>query len=149
MTSSTSAPATLPLRQPARLDALARLAYLGLLVGVLLLALTGVRAFLTGNAPMSHWVLMFHVGISPLFTLCTAVVALTWPRITAGHHLITRVLFWLLLTIALVVILSGVVPMTPVADTNGQHFLYLTHRFAGVLLTPVALAHLFSLVLKR
>jgi hypothetical protein len=41
-------------------------------------------------------------------------------------------LFCLTLACGLVVLLSGVLPMTPLFGTRGQHLLYLTHRYSGI-----------------
>ena len=44
----------------------------------------------------------------------------------------------------LVVILSGVLPMTPIFGTHGQHFLYLVHRYSGIVVAVVAVLHALS-----
>jgi len=49
----------------------------------------------------------------------------------------------------LVVILSGVLPMTPLFGTPGQHVLYLTHRYSAITLTAAVGLHLLSLKRRR
>ena len=59
---------------------------------------------------------------------------------------IAKALLWLILLCGLVVILTGVVPMTPVFGTSGQHFLYLTHRYGGITLACAVVLHLLNLM---
>lgn len=122
----------------------AKLAYLLMLVGLLALALTGIGTFVLGKAPMTHWILMAHVGGSPAFTVGLTLVALTWPARLGSHNGLARFLFWLLLTAGVVVVLSGVVPMTPLCGTHGQHLLYLAHRYGAIGLAAIAVLHLLT-----
>ena len=134
-----------PIPAPAGVGALAKLAYFLMFVGLLGLAATGIGTFALGWAPMTHWVLMGHVGGSPLFTIGLTLVALTWPARLHAHSGLSRFLFWILLVAGLVVVLSGVVPMTPLFGTEGQHLLYLAHRYGAIALAVVAGLHLVSL----
>lgn len=131
------------------LGAAARLAYLLMLLGLLPVALTGIGTFLTGKAPMTQWILMAHVGASPAFAIGLTLVALTWPSKEARYGSGSWCLFWLMLLSGTVVILSGVVPMLPWLGTEGQHFLYLTHRYAGMATAALSVLHLLSLRPKR
>jgi len=126
-----------------------KLAYAAMLVGAVALAATGIGTFALGKAPMSNWILMAHVSAAPLFAIGLAGVALTWAdRCRFGDPAsrqsgLAKVLFWLILACGLVVILSAVVPMTPLFGTPGQHTLYLTHRYSAIVLTGALLLHLF------
>ena len=132
-----------------RLGFIAKLAYFVMLVGVVGLGASGIGTFLAGRAPMTHWVLMAHVGASPMFSVGLAVVALTWPGRMGHHRGISRCLFWNLLLAGLLLILSGVLPMTPVADTEVQHGLYLVHRYAGIAVAALTGLHLFSMAGRK
>ena len=131
------------------------LAYFIMLASGAVLAATGVGTFITGNAPMSHWILMAHVSAAPVFAVGLALVALTWSdRCRFGcartrQRLVTKTLLWLILISGLVVILSGVVPMTPLFGTSGQHLLYLTHRYSGITLACAVVLHLANLFRAR
>ena len=122
-----------------------------MLAGVALLAVTGIGTFLLGKAPMTHWVLMAHASAAPLFAIGIALVALTWAEPSrfgasgSTQGCLSKVLLWLILICGLVVILSGVVPMTPVFGTHGQHLLYLTHRYSAMVLSGAVVLHLLSL----
>jgi cytochrome b subunit of formate dehydrogenase len=127
-----------------------RLFYTVMCLGAAVLAATGIGVFALGTPPMTHWVLMIHVTAAPFFALGLAGVALTWadlcrkgakPRLGCA----ARVLFWIVLVCGLVVILTGVLPMTPLFGTDGQHLLYLTHRYAGIVLAAAILLHLPAL----
>jgi hypothetical protein len=121
-----------------RTNRFGKLAYAGLLLAVALSALTGIGTYLSGHAPMTHWVLMAHVSVAPLFAISLAVVSLSWGRKPM------RVLPWLILVLGLVVLLSGVIPMLPLFGTDGQHFLYLTHRYAGIALAVAVIGLLLA-----
>jgi cytochrome b subunit of formate dehydrogenase len=112
----------------------------------IVLAATGIGTFALGSPPMTHWMLMAHVATAPLFALGIAGVALTWSRYCAhgadsGLTTAAKGLLWVILMCGLIVMLSGIVPMTPVFGTRGQHLLYLTHRYAGIVLALAVLAH--------
>ncbi|MDB6021393.1 MAG: hypothetical protein JWQ04_1250 [Pedosphaera sp.] len=131
------------------------LAYFLMVAGGGVLALTGIGTFITGNAPMSHWILMLHVSAAPVFAVGLAFVALTWSDrcrfgcARARQGFVTKALLWLILLCGLVVILSGVVPMTPLFGTGGQHLLYLTHRYSGITLACAVVLHLVKLYRAR
>ena len=125
----------------------AKLSYGVMCVAGIVLAITGIGTFAIGKPPMTHWVLMAHVAAAPLFSLGLAAVALTWSgycgrgadsRLNAP----ARLLFWGILLCGLVVMLSGVVPMTPLFGARGQHILYLTHRYSAIVLTAAVLLQL-------
>lgn len=118
----------------------AKFSYLLMCAGALVLAVTGIGVFITGKAPMTRWGLMLHIAAAPVFAIGLLLVSLTWPRRAAAFRL-----FWLFLLSGLTVMLTGVLPMTPVFGADGQHFLYLTHRYAA--LVCAAALVLFSLVI--
>ncbi len=130
---------------------LGKLAYFILFLGVVGSALTGVGSLIAGKVPMSHWVLMAHVGSGPLFALGLALFAVTWAhRSRLGQenpcgNCANKLLFWLLLVCGLLVILTGVVPMTPLFGTSGQHFLYVSHRYTTVVFTVLFILHAITL----
>lgn len=130
---------------------LGKLAYAAVVVAVVVLAATGVGTFAFGKAPLTHWILMLHVSAAPLFALGLAFLSLTGgagrARLGNGSKLPRRAaktLFWLILVFGLVLILSGILPMTPLFGTDGQHLLYLIHRYGGIVLTVVVALHLVS-----
>jgi cytochrome b subunit of formate dehydrogenase len=123
-----------------------RLPYLAMLLGAAVLAVTGIGTFALGQPPMTHWVLIAHVSAAPLFAIGLALVALTWAdRCRAGGDTPAKPLFWFILVCGLVVLLSGVVPMTPLFGTGGQHTLYLTHRYSAIALAAALALQLICL----
>lgn len=129
---------------------LGKLAYAAVLVAVVVLAGTGIGTFALGKAPMTHWILMLHVSLAPLFAIGLALLSVTWAgracfvQGSPSQSCATKALFWLILLSGVVVILSGVVPMTPIFGTHGQHLLYLIHRYSAIVLTVVLVLHLLS-----
>ncbi len=125
-----------------------KFSYAVMLLGVVALAATGIFTFIFGTPPMTEWILMIHVGASPLFSIGLALVALSWPG-RSDQTCISKLLLWLILLCGLLVILTGVVPMTPIFGTPGQHLLYLTHRYSAIVLAVLVVLHLISLARKK
>jgi cytochrome b subunit of formate dehydrogenase len=124
-----------------------KVSYAVLCAAGLVLAATGLGTFALGHPPMTHWVLMAHVAVAPLFALGLAAVALTWSGLCRGGadsslSAPTQALLWVILLAGLVVALSGVVPMTPLFGGQGQHLLYLIHRYSAIVLTAAVLLHI-------
>ena len=120
---------------------LRRLGDVALILSVIVLATTGIGTFILGRAPMTGWVLMLHAALTPLFALGLAWMTLTraadagFDGNSSRQGVAVKTLFWVAAASGLVVILSGVVPMTPIFGTDGQHGLYLLHRYSAMLLT--------------
>lgn len=114
-------------------------AYLLMLLGAAGLAVTGLGWLLFGKAAITGWVLMAHVAGAPLFAVGLALVALTWAGRAGGW------LFWLVVAGGLVVLLTGVVPMTPLCGTDGQRMLASLHLYSAIVLTVVLALHLLRL----
>ena len=130
------------------------LSYAVLCAAGLVLTATGLGTFALGKPPMTHWVLMAHVAVAPFFAAGLAAVALTWSGLCRGGadsplSCAAQAMLWLVLLSGLVVILSGVLPMTPLFGARGQHFLYLTHRYSAIVLTVAVLLHLPMLASRR
>lgn len=121
------------------MSSVARLSSCIMCAGAAALAVTGIGVFAFGTPPMTHWVLMAHIAAAPVFALGVVAVALTHAGRSQKNA--SGVLLWLVLTCGLVVILSGALPMTPLFGTGGEHVLYLTHRYAAIVLA-VALVFL-------
>jgi hypothetical protein len=155
MTTEQISPKTTKSERAGGISSRGRLASRAMLVGAIALAVTGIGTFVLGKAPMTGWVLMAHVSAAPLFALGLAFVALTWADRCrfgnggSGQSCTAKAMLWLILACGLVVILSAVVPMTPLFGSGGQHFLYLTHRYSAIVLTGAVLLHLLSLARNR
>lgn len=132
-----------------------KLIYAGFGASLLVLALTGLGTMLTGRAPMSEWVLMLHATAAPGFAVCTTLLALIWAdrsrlNCTSGPFAMAqRTIFWLVLMAALVVILTAVLPMTPIFGTPGQHLLYEIHRYSSLVLFILVVLHGAGFLVKK
>lgn len=124
-------------------------AYVVMLLGIVILAASGLGTLAFGEPPMTHWVLMAHVGSSPLFAIGLALVAVSWAGECANHGRAAQFFFWILMLAGVGVVLSGVLPMTPLLGTHGQHTMYLVHRYAGIVVTAACVLHLLSLKANR
>ena len=132
-----------------RLRAWEKLLYALMLLGLLILALTGLTTGILGKSPMRHWILILHVTGAPLFAIGIAAIAIAFadrrqftptpgPTDISCWH---RMLFWLMLLGALISMLSAVGPMTPFFGDHGQEILYETHRYSSLFLFLVVMLH--------
>jgi hypothetical protein len=132
-----------------------KLIYAGFLGSLLILALTGLGVMLTGRSPISGWGLMLHCTAAPAFAVFSAVLVLVWAdrsrlnREDGPFAFVQRTLFWLMIISMLVVILSAVIPMTPILGTTGQHTLYETHRYSSLVLFILVVLHGAGFVVRR
>lgn len=121
-----------------------RLFYACMLLGLAVTAVTGIVQGIGSSHPLTGWTLIAHCAGAPLFAIGLAGVAVCW----GGQNMPdipTRVIcagwFWLMLLAGLVVILSAVLPMTPMFDAKGQRILYQTHRYASLLAMAFTVMH--------
>lgn len=132
-----------------------KLIYAGFVLALLVLAMTGLGTMLFGHPPMSGWFLMLHATAAPSFAIFSALLALVWadrsrPNCTTSPFaFVQRALFWLVLIAALVVILSAVIPMTPIFGTAGQHLLYEIHRFGSLVLFILVVLHGIGFAMRK
>lgn len=126
-----------------------RLLYMLLRFGLLILALTGIAAGILWDSPMRGWILILHVAAAPLFAIGIAGIALAWAdrrqysksRRPGEIDCWQKFLFWAMLALAIVVILSAVVPMTPLFGQDGLEVLYRVHRYSSLFFVFTAILH--------
>jgi hypothetical protein len=122
-----------------------RLCYFAMLLGLAILALTGLYAGLFLDK-LTSYALMLHVSGAPLFALTLACLAVLWgDRHTLATFYRRRFPFWAMLFFGLLVILTGVLPMTPFFSAHPQSLLYETHRICGLLVLVFAIVHFIRL----
>lgn len=125
---------------PAFNSILERLCYAAMLVGLAIVAITGlVSAVFIGR--LSSYMLMLHVSGAPLFAIALTALAILWAdRHTLASFYYRRLPFWLMLFFGMLVILTGVLPMT-VFSAHEQGALITTHMYCGVLVLVFAVIH--------
>jgi hypothetical protein len=114
----------------------------------LVLALTGLGTYFFSARPMTGLMLMLHATVAPPFAIGMALTALTFAdrcrfTLDEGERFdgLQKLLFWLILPCAVIVILSAVFPMTPLFGTHGQELLYRTHQLSSLWLTMFVAVH--------
>jgi hypothetical protein len=157
--SSVSAPVeTIVSQKPAtgRVTWWDRIIYAFTILSVLALAVTGLGTFALSSKPMTGWILMAHATFGPPFAICIAVLAITWvERCRFGQNVPSpfgngqKFFFWLILLASLIVILSAVIPMLPLAGTHGQELLYKTHQYSSLLLAVFVVAHMACSIVRK
>jgi formate dehydrogenase subunit gamma len=133
---------------------------------------TGFYAALRGE-PLHGWLLMAHVTFAPPFILGLLALVVIWAEehrfephdmawlrghgcLCCGHDipagkfdLPQKVYFWLLATIGVLLTLSAVGSMLPLAGTDGQVLLYEIHRWSALLLAMAAILQAYNRALAR
>ena len=142
-----------PSERPNPLSRWRKVAYAAMIIAVIALGATGIGTFLLGRPPMTHWMLMLHVSFAPLFAIGIALVALSWAGRCAARggdlSCVSKGLVWLILLAGVIVMLSGVVPMTPLFGTDGERLMYYTHRYSAIVLAALVLLHVVTLAKRR
>lgn len=134
-----------------------RIVYAVVLLCAAVLALTGIGTFvLTGGKAMTGWILMIHASVAPPFAIFVTLLAVIWADRCqfvqdndSTFGLVGKLLYWLMVVLALVVILSAVFPMTPIFGTEGQELLDKTHRYSSILITIVLALQAVGIFARR
>lgn len=142
---------------PRRLRAWPTLLYSLTLLCIAVLAATGLGTFFFSSRPMTGWVLMLHCAVAPPFAIFIALLGLAWAHRSRFTHAdrsarfdtLQKLLFWVMIGSAVVVIVSAVVPMTPLFGTHGQEVLYHTHQVSSLVLTIAVVLHAVRFFTRR
>jgi len=133
-------------------------AYLLLLVGILMLALTGLSGvILHGPASLAGWKLWLHFASAPLFIIMLLLVVIAWgersrfdtPADATPFSTGSRILFWLVAFCGFAALLTIVLSMAPIFSSDAQHTLYAIHRYAALFTVLAVIAHAYTLLLHR
>jgi cytochrome b subunit of formate dehydrogenase len=156
-------------------DILRILIYLVAALSFVVLAVTGFYPVLILGRHISGYPLMLHATFSPIFAVCLAVLAVLWARACRftrgdwpwfdrlvqratlagggnreaprkGSSLGQKIMFWLVVFLALPLALSIVLSMFPLFGTHGQELLLGVHRSIASVFAPVAIVHAIFLI---
>jgi cytochrome b subunit of formate dehydrogenase len=150
---------------------LKKLAYLVAGICFLALFLTGFGPRILWGAPLAGWALMIHATFAPVFAVCVAFLAASWAwqccfssadwnwvvrlftfrwkGLLADSDLGWKLTFWAMIILFLPVSLSIVSSMFPIFGTHGQEVLFQIHRFGALVLSLVALIHIYLVLRAR
>jgi cytochrome b subunit of formate dehydrogenase len=142
-----------------------RLAYVFGLLSLALMAVTSFVPRLIFGKAMSGYLLMLHVGSSPVFIACLTFTVLTWAyecRLNqedwqsicrlgrcqvkdalANPGLGCKLSFWLAAILAVPASLSMILSMYPIFGTHGLEFLFCLHQYTGLGLALLAIIHVY------
>lgn len=121
------------------------------------LALTGLGTMFALASPMTGLTLMAHCtaagGMAAMLALAALGLADRSRPNAAGRNGNAPALscwaFWAMLVSGVVVVLSAVLPMTPIPTQEQQHLLYETHRFSSIAFVAAMVLHLLGLMKSR
>lgn len=152
-----------------------RLIHLGSSVGFALLVVTSFLPVLTGR-PLGGWLLIIHVGASPVFFLsllagllvwgedcCYSKADCDWLGMALRHPLgdpgergatgrfdpVQKTYFWMAGVLGLVLLLTMLLSMVPLFGTQGQRLLLTIHRWAALVLLVLTVLHTYRTVLGK
>ena len=158
---------------PALLHALARFFYLATLGCILALAVTGFLPVIVFGAAVSNLALVLHLLLAPVFAVGITALALYWAQRhrfnqkdwdylrrglrqekleapPGSPHVWQKLCFWSALVLAMPVIVTTLLMMSPQYGTPGQKWLLHVHGYASLLLLAVAVLHAyFAVATKR
>ncbi len=145
------------------------LSYFLAVLCVLLLALTGFLPYLIIGGPLSGLLLVLHVAIAPVFSICMTGVSLLWvqehifdknDRQWLSHILPDtrnkknvlqfsseiKICFWMLILLTPFVMGSIIASMYPVFGTYGQEALLDLHFISALLFLIISITHTYFLL---
>ena len=149
---------------------LRRLACLLAAGSLVMLFVTGFVGRLLFGEQITGYTLMLHVGLAPVFIVCTGFILVAWgyqcrlneddwqgltslmrlEKIDSGDtaDLGWKLTFWLSMFLVVPVSLSMVLGMFQIFGTHGQELLISLHQYTSLALTLVAMIHV-HLIIRR
>lgn len=134
------------------------------------LAISGFLQVIITGGHLTGTLLLIHVIAAPLFALTLAAASLLWSHdqqlseqdlpvlnglirtgtVTGSNGLavLARVLYWLMLVLALPLILSIILSLYPLFGTEGENTLIGLHGYSALSLVVVTLLHGYILILQ-
>jgi hypothetical protein len=135
---------------PAKPTGWQRLAYMALLLGVGLAAGTGLGNSIVSSEAIGGWTLMIHCAAAGFFAVAIVAVGALWAgRYGPEAPESGALLFWLMMALSVVVILSAVAPMTSFFASATQKDFYELHRYSSLALVVVVVLHAARVVRAR
>jgi len=156
-------------QKPGIFAAIRKLIYLLSFLSFVVLFITGFYQLIITGEKISGYFLMIHVTFGGVLAACLAVLALMWAENyrfdknylpflnrmlhrqpqselpTEKSELLRKVLFWLIIVLALPLILSVILSMFPVFGTNWQRLLEEIHRYTALALALIIIIHTYFL----
>lgn len=136
----------------------------------IVLAVSGLIPFLVLGEPLSGFLLLVHVAVTPVFAILMVLSAIIWANSqqftpanwkwaktsllksaktkkeeNGANEFWSKVLFWLAVLFTML-LASIVLSMYPLFGSIGQKFLLDFHKFSSIALTVVVLFHILVLV---
>ncbi len=114
------------------------------LLSFLTLAVTGfLPYFFFGGVVSGYW-LIIHVTAGGIFSACAAGWAVLYAeRNLFGSGWTTKVCFWVIVVLSLLVILSVLLSMFELFGTDWQRFFLQTHLYGTIILSLFVIAYLY------
>jgi hypothetical protein len=144
--------------------------YLLAMILAAVLATTGFLQVIVTGSHLSGTLLLVHIVAAPLFALTLAAVSLLWSHdqqireqdlpvlrelvrtgtVTGDNGLaaLARVLYWVVMVLALPLILSIILSLFPLFGTEGETTLIGLHGYSALVLVVVTLLHGYILILQ-
>jgi hypothetical protein len=144
--------------------------YLLALLLAAVLATTGFLQVIITGSHLTGTLLLIHIVAAPLFALTLAAASLLWSHdqqvreqdLPVLHGLVTtgtvtgssglatlaRLLYWLVLVLALPLMLSIILSLYPLFGTEGETTLIGLHGYSALALVAVTLLHSYILILQ-
>jgi len=117
-----------------------RMLYIVFVVSVVGMTLSGVASVATGHR-MHGWMLILHMTLAPLYSICIAGLAVLWSNqlhSTGRVFASERTAFWIVVAASFVVILSAMFGMMTWFGSAYQETWLNTHRIAAFALVVAA-----------
>jgi hypothetical protein len=115
------------------------------------LVITGFFPLLVLGRTISGYWLIIHVTAAAVFVCCLALLTLMYAEqnLLTKYALFKGTTFWLILLLGLPLILSTVLSMFTFFGTDVQELLAEIHRYSALLVSIIAIMHIYLTILYR
>jgi hypothetical protein len=127
-------------REQYALRGVERLIYLGFIVTLAGLVISSVFMLAIGDR-MHRWMLILHMLLAPIWSLCIAGLALLWTRDVDDRSMrerVERVTFCVIVVASFLNIISAMLAMMTWFGSEGQRTLLNLHRYSALVLLVAA-----------
>ncbi len=118
------------------LYSLKKLSYFIAVICVFLLGATGFATYIITGKPLSGFLLVLHVTVSPIFAIAmtlSILLSVNEKYSSATNRIRIRVCFWLVVILTLIIMSSIVLSMYPIFSTDAQDILLNLHLTSALL----------------
>jgi hypothetical protein len=124
-------------------------------VSAILLAISGFIPFLIFGKPLTGFILLFHVSVSPVFAVSMTIISLLWVKEhifdsedNIGLQKYRKMCFWFMILLTLVIMGTIILSMYPIFGSQWQENLLNLHLFSTLLFVAAGVIYSYISIIS-